>query len=236
MKKLAKIGITLDFETKQTYSKYPWYALRKNYCDAVHHSGGLPLPLPYFPENVNQYMSELDGIVVTGGDFDVDPSLFGSTTRHPKVSTKENRTLFEKLMIEKALEQNKPVLGICGGQQLLNVVLGGTLIQHIPDEINNPLPHEQPNPRHEPGHQAKIIKDSFLYDIVGEENISVNSAHHQAVKDLAPHVKLNAIAPDNVIEGFEAPDYSFCLGIQWHPEFHISPADKKIFDAFINHC
>jgi putative glutamine amidotransferase len=127
-----------------------------------------------------------------------------------------------------------PVLGICGGQQLLNVVLGGSLIQHIPDEIDNPLAHEQPNPRDEAGHAVAVTEGTLLHRIAGNGQLLVNSAHHQAVKDVGKNVTINSIAPDGVVEGIEAPEYAFCLGVQWHPEFSIDPADTLIFKAFIN--
>ena len=125
------------------------------------------------------------------------------------------------------------MLGICGGQQLLNVALGGTLVQHIPDEIARPLAHEQPNPRNEPGHLVKVALGTQLHGIVGADELSVNSAHHQAAADQPDGVVVNATAPDGVIEGIEAPRYRFCIGVQWHPEFLISEGDAKLFRAFL---
>ena len=129
-----------------------------------------------------------------------------------------------------------PVLGICGGQQLLHVVLGGTLIQHIPDEVGGALAHEQPNPRTEPGHSVRVKKNTLLHRIVETDELDVNSAHHQAAKDAPDGIIVNATAPDGVIEGIEAPGYRFCLGVQWHPEYEISSGDSKIFEAFITAC
>ena len=126
------IGITLDSEGPGGYSKLPWYALRQNYCDAVVRAGGLPILLPHEPEQAAAYLKKLDGLLITGGAFDVDPSIFGASNRHPTVKTKDRRTAFEIAITKAAIEQDMPVLGICGGQQLLNVILGGTLIQHIP--------------------------------------------------------------------------------------------------------
>ena len=125
------------------------------------------------------------------------------------------------------------VFGICGGQQLLNVVLGGSLIQHIPDEVAAPLAHEQPNPRTEPGHVVYVTEGTLLRHIVGARELPVNSAHHQAVKALGPGVKVNAVAPDGVIEGIERDGGAFCLGVQWHPEYAISDGDRKLFSAFV---
>ena len=232
--KTPVIGITLDSEVPGTYSKYPWYALRENYAGAIVHAGGLPIVLPHEPELANQYLEQIDGLVITGGDFDVDPAMFGAEVRHETVKTKSKRTLFERAIIDGALKADMPVLGICGGQQLLHVVLGGTLIQHIPDEIENPLAHEQPNPRHEVGHSVAIEKGTLLFDILGETEIEVNSAHHQAAKDTPASININARAPDGVIEGIETTHHRFCLGVQWHPEFLITPSDERIFAAFIN--
>jgi putative glutamine amidotransferase len=228
------IGLTLDSEQPGGYSKtHPWYALRENYCSAVARAGGLPILLPHEPEQAEAYLRLIDGLVVTGGAFDVDPALFGAAARHATVTTKDRRTAFELSVTRGAVERDMPVLGICGGQQLLNVALGGTLIQHIPDEIANPLAHEQPNPRTEPGHDVRIARGTLLHRIAGADTLPVNSAHHQAVKDVAPGLVVDAVAEDGVIEGIEDPRRRFCLGVQWHPEYAISEGDNRIFAAFI---
>lgn len=227
------IGVTLDHETAQTYSKFPWYAVRQNYCDAVAAAGGLPIALPHDPDRADTYLDLIDGLVVTGGAFDVDPALFGAGERHSTVVTKDRRTAFELAMTRGALARDMPVLGICGGQQLLHVALGGTLIQHIPDAVTDALAHEQPNPRDEPGHTVQVVPGTLLHRIVGVTELAVNSAHHQAAADEPDGVVVNARAPDGVIEGNEAPGYRFCLGVQWHPEFHITDADAAIFSALV---
>lgn len=227
------IGITLDSEEAGGYSKFPWYAVRENYSTAVSQVGGLPIMLPHELDQVDGYLDEIAGLVVTGGAFDVNPALFGEDTRHPSVIVKEQRTDFEWAVTEGALKRDLPVLGICGGQQLLNVVLGGTLIQHIPDEIDNALAHEQPNPRDEAGHDITVVADTLLHRIAGSSTMSVNSAHHQSVREVGDDIVIDAVAPDGVIEGIEAPRQRFCLGVQWHPEFSIDPADTKIFEAFV---
>ncbi|MEK9796774.1 MAG: gamma-glutamyl-gamma-aminobutyrate hydrolase family protein [Alphaproteobacteria bacterium] len=227
------IGITLDSEAPGGYSNLPWYALRENYADAVTAAGGLPLPLPHEPDQAGDYLELIDGLVITGGAFDVDPTLFGAGERHPTVITKDRRTAFELAVTRGAIERDMPVLGICGGQQLLHVVLGGQLIQHIPDEVTGALAHEQPNPRDEPGHSVAVTPDTLLHRIVGRDSLDVNSAHHQAAKGEPSGVKINAVAPDGVIEGIEATDKTFCLGVQWHPEYGVSAGDADIFRAFI---
>lgn len=234
--KIPVIGITLDSEEPGGYSKLPWYALRKNYSEAVVHAGGLPLMLPHEPELAEAYLDTIDGLLVTGGAFDVDPALFGAATRHDTVKLKTRRTAFELAIVGGALESDMPILGICGGQQLLNVALGGTLIQHIPDEVDDCLAHEQPNPRTEPGHDVLLAEGTLLRRIAAAARIPVNSAHHQAVKDVAPGAVVDAVAPDGVIEGIEVPGRRFCIGVQWHPEYDISPADRALMTAFVKAC
>ena len=230
------IGLTLDSEDPGGYSKFPWYAIRENYCGAVAASGGLPLPLPHQADLADEYLDRIDGLIVTGGNFDVDPALFGAEVRHETVRTKDRRTGFEMAVMRGALERDMPVFGICGGQQLLHVALGGRLIQHIPDSVEGALAHEQPNPRDEAGHVVSVKPGTLLRDIVGVDEMAVNSAHHQAAEDEPDGVVVNARAPDGVIEGMEAPGKKFCLGVQWHPEFTISEGDAKIFHAFIDAC
>ena len=227
------IGVTLDSEQPGGYSKYPWYAIRQNYAEAIIAAGGLPIALPHDPALAADYLGHIQALVVTGGAFDVDPSLYGDGDRHETVTLKQGRTAAELALMRGALERNMPVLGICGGQQLLAVALGGTLIQHIPDSIPNALPHEQPNPRHEPGHAIAVTPGTLLHRIVGATEMRVNSAHHQAVRHPGPRAIVNAVAPDQVIEGVEDPRYRFCLGVQWHPEFSIDPGDRRIFDALV---
>ena len=227
------IGITLDHEKPGGYSNLPWYALRENYCAPVSQAGGVPVALPHALECVPQYLDLIDGLIVTGGDFDVDPKYFGAATTHAAVTTKEARTAFELVLIEGALERDMPLLGICGGQQLLHVALGGSLHQHIPDAVPDALAHEQPNPRTEPGHGVAVEPGTRLFDIVGERELQVNSAHHQAAADAPDPVIVNARAPDGVIEGIEMAGRDFCIGVQWHPEYLISDGDAKIFAALV---
>ena len=232
------IGFTLDYEEGRpgSYSKMPWYALRENYMSAVSRFGGVPLPLPHEVGQVATYLDMLDGLVVTGGAFDVSPELYGEKTSSDKVTTKDRRTQFEFAITKAAIARDLPVLGICGGQQLMNVVLGGTLIQHIPDSVKNALEHEQKNPRTEPGHEVKITKGTLLHKIVGSDKIAVNSAHHQAVAKPAPGSVVDAVADDGVIEGIELPGKKFCLGVQWHPEYFVTGADERIMAAFVSAC
>jgi putative glutamine amidotransferase len=228
-----RIGLTLDAEQPGGYSAYPWYALRANYAQAIAEAGGLPLPLPHLPALAAAMLDTIDALIVTGGAFDVAPSFYGATDTHATVTLKQGRTEAELALLRGALDRDMPVLGICGGEQLLAVVLGGTLIQHIPDTVPDALRHEQPNPRHEPGHTLRVTPGTLLHRIVGAETMQVNSSHHQAVLAPGAAAVVNATAPDGVIEGIEDPRRRFCLGVQWHPEFHIDPGDRLIFAALI---
>ncbi len=230
------IGLTLDEEQGGGYSDLPWYAIRRNYMAAVAAAGGLPVAVGHEEGLAGALLDALDGLVVTGGAFDIDPALFGASTRHATVATKERRTRFEWEVTAGALARDVPVFGICGGQQLLNAVLGGTLIQHIPDAVENCLQHEQPGPRSEAGHMVAVAPGTLLHGIVGCDELAVNSAHHQAAETTGQGVAVNARAPDGIIEGIEHPGYRFCLGVQWHPEYHISQGDRRLFDAFLAAC
>jgi putative glutamine amidotransferase len=230
------VGVTLDSEAPGGYSKFPWYALRQNYADAIIAAGGLPMALPHEPALADAYLDRIDALVVTGGAFDVDPALYGDGAQHETVTLKAGRTAAELALTQGAMARGLPVLGICGGEQLLAVALGGTLIQHIPDTVPDALAHEQPNPRDEPGHEVAVVPGTLLHRIVGSAVMQVNSSHHQAVRDPGRGATVNARAPDGVVEGIEDSARRFCLGVQWHPEFFIDRGDRRIFEALVAAC
>ena len=155
------IGLTLDYEIETTYSKFPWYAIRENYFSSITAMGGIGIGIPHDKKNIKSIINKLDGLLITGGNFDIDPNIFGVSKIHKSVNLKKSRTNFELAITKSMLKKNKPVLGICGGEQLLNVLYRGTLIQHIPDEISFPLEHEQKNPRNQAGHDVTINKKFF---------------------------------------------------------------------------
>ena len=232
------IGITLDSEDPSSaeqggYSAYPWYALRSNYAEAVAQAGGVPVALPHHPELAGDMLAAVDGLVITGGAFDVDPALYGESGIHATVTLKHGRTAAERALLDGALALDLPILGICGGEQLLAVALGGTLVQHIPAELPEAADHEQKHPRHEPAHSVSLHPGTLLRSIVGKALMQVNTSHHQAVRTPGPGTRVNATAPDGVIEGVEHPGHRFCLGVQWHPEFLIDPGDTLIFGALV---
>ena len=207
-----RIGVTLDAdEARGTYE------LRRAYVDALLAAGGLPVLLPHAPGAAADYCALLDGLVITGGAFDVDPALYGEARRPSCGPTKPERTAAELAVLQAALAGRLPVLGICGGMQLLAVARGGSLHQDLAADLGA-AGHEQPAPKDVPSHEVAIAPGTRLAALVGAESLRVNSTHHQAVKAPGAGVVISARAPDGVIEAIELPELPFALGVQWHPE------------------
>jgi putative glutamine amidotransferase len=207
-----RIGLTLDADASGRR-----YELPRAYADAVLEAGGLPILLPHSGEAAAAYLALVDGLVVTGGDFDVPPELYGEARRPACGPSKPERTAFEKDLLEAALAAGLPVLAVCGGMQLLDVVRGGTLYQDLAVDAGIDG-HEQPPPRDVPSHDVAVAAGTQLAALVGEGVLRVNSTHHQAVKEPGQGVLVSARAPDGVIEAIELPDLRFAIGVQWHPE------------------
>ena len=229
------IGITFDFENSGGYSKFPWYAIRENYLTCLYKFGAIPFPILHENSLNNTLLKVLDGLVITGGNFDINPKLYSEYIGGSR-NIKDKRTNFEIDIFQKFLRTSKPILGICGGEQLMNVASGGSLIQDIDQSIQTTIFHEQQNPRNEVSHEISITRNSKLYNIVKSEKIKVNSAHHQSVNSLGKDFVSSALAPDGIIEAIEHVKHPWCLGLQWHPEFLITKADIAIIKDFIFHA
>lgn len=176
----------------------------------------------------------LDGLLVTGGGADINPALYG---QQPIPETDgppdKERDLMEIQLIKAALETDLPMLCICRGMQMLSVVHGGDLNQHIPEyTVHRVKP--PPGHRHEMVHSIRVAPGTKLAEILGVEQHPVNSRHHQAVNHVGKYLNVSARAPDNVIEAIERPDKRFVIGCQWHPEESVrtSPGDRRIFEEF----
>lgn len=194
--------------------------------------------LTYDYHLIDDYLASLDGLMVVGGYFDIHPKRYGDEKIHHTVKLNEVRENFEYELGSKAIKTSVPFLGICNGMQLINVLHGGKVIQHIPDE-KSLMDHEQSHHAQfkdytKPYHQVKIGKNSRLFSIIGQETIETNSSHHQAAKHVGVGLTASAHAIDGVIEAVEKPSHPFCIGVQWHPEFEVSSADKKLFQAFVD--
>ncbi|KQN51329.1 gamma-glutamyl-gamma-aminobutyrate hydrolase family protein [Rouxiella silvae] len=233
------IGVTLDSEEAGGYADYPWYALRQNYMASLAELGAVPLALPHHGELADEFLALCDGIIVTGGAFDVPPELFNEQQSSDQVRLKPARTLFESAIVKGAMLRDMPLLGICGGEQLLAVLTGGTLIQHIPDALPDALEHsttadtENAGGKKRARHPIEILENTRLSKLVSARTYEVNSSHHQAVKTLGSGCRVNAVSPDGVIEGIECDDYYFCLGVQWHPEYLQNEQDRQLLKAFV---
>ena len=227
------IGITLDNEEPGKYSKFPWYAIRENYLNSVYKFGGIPFPLFHDTKSVGELSKILDGLIITGGNFDINPKLYGKNNSGSRI-IKQNRTIFEIAIFKKLLKLKKPILGICGGEQIINVACNGTLIQDIKKiQKKKIINHEQINPRNEVSHSITINKKTKLYKIINKFKIQVNSAHHQAVDKIGNNLLVSAIANDNIVEAIEHKNHPWCIGVQWHPEFLITQYDKILIKNFI---
>jgi putative glutamine amidotransferase len=224
-----RVGLTLDLDVASGE-----YRLGRAYVDAVLGAGGLPVPLPYGDDSVaGAYLSLCDAVVITGGDFDIAPERYGEERRPGCRDANEPRTAFEWALCEAALAARLPLLGICGGMQLLNVARGGSLHQDLASELGLGG-HERGVAPKAPRHQARVVPGTLLARLAGAGPITVNSTHHQAVRTVGAGVLVSARAPDEVVEAIELPDQPFALGVQWHPERLVGdPAHGAIWAALV---
>ena len=182
-------------------------------------AGGMPLVLPPSLVSVEEYcswvVSHVDAVVISGGSFDIDPSHYGQSIQGRIDRRDEDRTQLELRLAQYAIEKQIPVLGICGGMQVLAVSCGGALIQDISTYNPDALEHEQPTDPTQSWHQIQL--SGSLCEIYGQKFIDVNSTHHQAV---LPHTRYSVvgIAEDGIIEAIAIKDHPFAIGVQWHPE------------------
>jgi putative glutamine amidotransferase len=171
------------------------------------------------PEHI---LARVDALLLTGG-ADVDPTLYGETPHATFESAEAGRDAFEIALSRAAVKSGMPVLAICRGMQVLNVAMGGTLIQDIPSEVAGALEHSVPEPRFAIAHEVWVARGTRLSTLLADhmedgETCHVNSRHHQAVKMAAPGFDVTATAPDGVAEAMEQEGAPFCIAVQWHPE------------------
>ncbi len=219
------------------------YWLKKSYPDAIEKSGAIPLILPIStnPQLVSRYFETVDGLLLSGGHFDIDPKLYGEKRRPETGPLKPDRTIMEIKLFKKAMKAGMPLLGICGGMQAINVGLGGSLYQHLPKQLTSEIPHEQ-KPKHpsKPHHRVSLAKGSLLARLAGGKSAKVNSTHHQGVRTVGKGLMVCATAPDGLVEGIELTDGEkhFLVGVQWHPEYLIDKDElsQKLFKRFATEC
>lgn len=227
------IGITAGNDPKLSGC----YVLRWDYIRCIERAGGVPIVLaPSGHALHSSLVDRLDGLVLTGG-LDIEPGAYGETP-HPTVTkTSKERDEFEFLLVEGALLRDLPVLAICRGQQVLNVVRGGTLLQDIPTQTPSPLSHDDPErPRHAMAHPVSIVPCTTLHRVLCSDQVDVNSFHHQAVDRLGDGLIITARSGDGIVEGIEVAGAPFAVGVQWHPEafWNHGGAFAPLFDALID--
>lgn len=226
---LPVVGVTpLWDEEKQSLWMLP------GYLDGLRQAGCLPmiLPLTKEPKEIDQMLTMVDGILLTGGQ-DVSPELYGETPAGTGEIC-EMRDAMEGQLLKKAMVLEKSVLGICRGIQFINAALGGSLYQDIPREHPSAVEHHQSPPYDKPSHEVTLMQGGPLRSLLGQEKLCVNSYHHQAIKRLADGLEVMARSDDNLVEAVWKPDQRFLWAVQWHPEFSFrtDEASRRIFAAF----
>ncbi len=207
------------------------YAVAARYVTAVIRAGGDAVLLS--PESVESetLLARIDGIILSGGG-DIVPDLYGGLPHEKLYGIDINRDQAEILAVQYAIEYRLPVLGICRGIQIMNVALGGTLIEHIPDVVGEAVAHRLPDDK-ESLHSVALLPNALTARIFGIEKMDILSFHHQAIRKTASSLRETAHSSDGIIEGIELPEHPFFIGVQWHPELSDDPLQQKLFDAFI---
>lgn len=232
------IGITCDLDLGTGRDArapgYPMHLLYDDYVQAVTASGGVPILLPSGKDDASRatYTQILHGLLIPGSPADVDPMLYGEEP-HPRLGpVNPRRTDGEIDMVRRALARGLPIFGICGGVQVLNVTLGGSLYQDIPSQVAKAHKHSGLPER---AHLVDIVPGTHLAAIMSAHDMRVNSLHHQAVKVPGQGMVVSASARDGVIEAVELPGHPFVIGVQWHPErlFAHDEPSRQLFTAFV---
>lgn len=216
--------VTTDRRDGQGFADVPRVRPRRHECylleayvEAVRMAGGLPLLVPPGPSSVDELLRVAHAVVLTGGDMDIHPSHYGQAVEGRLDRVEPGRTELELAIARGCLATAVPVLGVCGGMQVLAVAGGGTLVQDLATPTDG-IAHEQPGDPAQPSHPVVLSEPGWLglADPGGTE-VRVNSTHHQAVDDPGPFVVFGR-APDGVIEAMALPGHPFAVGVQWHPE------------------
>ena len=235
------IGITADSSGagNTDKSKDATLFLPERYLRAVERAGGIPVVLPANRTRsaVHRLLGVLNGLVLSGGDFDIHPRHYSEHPTKRLGEIKAARTEFELEIAGAAFRRDLPVLGICGGAQAINVALGGSLYQDIGSQLETAGAYEHTS-KNSGGHPIRVTLNTRLFDIVNCSSLIVSTSHHQAIKRLGRGLIVNAVAGDGVIEGIESTEHSFVLGLQWHPEVLAprQPRQQRIFASFIELC
>lgn len=225
------IGINCDYKEE---GRYPYSFTYRNYIEAIIAGGGIPLLLPIIKDknDVEQFLQRIDGLVLTGGD-DVPPQRYGKERHNKTLCVHPDKDISDNLLVNSAIHMKKPILAICYGTQLVNVICGGSLIQDIPASDMSCIAHKDFGNK-QCLHPVKIEKRSHLHEIVGVEHLQANSFHHQAIDTLGKGLIATAHTEDGIVEAIELKDYPFIVGVQWHPErMTPDPCHASLFSALV---
>lgn len=231
------IGITTA--NQNNAHGWPYYVAYHANVAALVRAGGLPVLIPNgLADDVTREIYErLDGVLLPGGG-DVDPELYGETQHELTKKVDKVRDALEVKLAKWAVADDLPVLGICRGHQILNVALGGRLVQDVGTMVETDIVHDMPftMARNSILHEVNVEADSKLATILGKTTVPVNSLHHQAVVETGPNVRVTAYAPDGMIEAIELPDKYYVVSVQWHPEDLVNDheAAQRLFKSFVD--
>jgi putative glutamine amidotransferase len=210
------------------------FSLPAVYVDAVRRAGGIPVMIPPGEDDLSELLPILNGVIFAGGG-DIDPERYGGARHETNYNLDDERDKSELDLARILLrQQDLPILGICRGTQIINVALGGTLIEHLPDVVGEETLHRAP-PRLPTTHEVTVSANSRLAKIMGQTEVMPTSWHHQAILEPAPGLKVVASAPDGTIEAVEMPDHPWLIAVQWHPELSADsqPEQQQLFDELV---
>ena len=220
-----RIGITLDIAQSGSFSSRAHYALRVHYFEAVRAAGGLPLAIAHEPTLIDDFLDHVDAVLIPGGGF-ASPRHWYEQPDADLPYDPSPRLEFDLAIIERALQRDMPLLGICAGMQLLAGLKGCKMTHDVHSHYRTDIDHMNGAPAEALCHPIDIGSKSKLSTIYGCTHMKVNSAHKEGVVDTPDNVQVTAKSPDGVIEAIELPDHRFAIGVQWHPEFF--PNDQVI--------
>jgi putative glutamine amidotransferase len=234
------IGIPVYKSQAHEPPHLPFYALSPLYTEGVVAGGGAPvqIPLGLDQDTLRAIFDRLDGLLLAGGG-DVDPAFFDETAGDKVYSVDRERDEIEITLVRWAIGSGKPLFAICRGHQVMNVALGGSLYQDILSDMPGAIRHayftKDGFARDYPAHDVRLVPDSRLASLLGGDHFTVNSLHHQGVKDLAPDLTPVGHAPDGLVEALEVHGHPFAIGVQWHPEALApnDPAMRRLFEALV---
>jgi putative glutamine amidotransferase len=234
------IGIPCRAGVRGNNPEKPVYYSNQSYVNAVESAGGVPLLIPIMKDfdSLHTLLGRLDGLLLSGG-IDLQPSTYQEEVQATLTETDPELDKLELVLARWAYQENVPTLGICRGMQLLNVALGGTLYQDLATSYQSNIQHANGSlSRNQLIHPIDITPDSRIHQVLGADNVMVNSIHHQAIKKVGKGIVVSGVAADGIIESIEIPERSFMLAVQSHPEelFRDYPVWTRLFRAFIVAC